>query len=325
MKKRQRIRVFVAGHNGLVGSALVRRLNAEQTKFDVVTRDKSILDLTRQDDVMHFFKTEPIDHVYLAAAKVGGILSNRDNPATFIHQNLSIQTNVIHASFVAGVKRLLFFGSSCIYPKLCPQPIKEEYLLSGHLESTNESYAVAKIAGLTMCKSYARQYGADFRCLMPTNLYGPNDNFDPLTSHVIPGLIQKFFTAKKALQASVTLWGTGAPRREFLHVDDLAEAAVFLTQLERDAINSSGLSPNEHFNVGLGEDLTISDLATQIANIVGYEGPIKWDTSAPDGTPQKLLDVSKIRKLGWKPKISLTSGLKSTIEWYRSTRPDRQL
>lgn len=300
--------VFVAGHRGLVGSAIVRRLEADGFE-NLVLRTRNELDLTNQAAVDRFFAEEAIEYVFLAAAKVGGILANRDHPAEFLRDNLAIQTNVIDAACRNGVQKLLFLGSSCIYPKMAPQPIKEEALLTGPLEPTNEWYAIAKIAGLKMCEAYRRQYGFDAISLMPTNLYGPGDNFDLETSHVLPALIRRFHEAKQSGAPSVTLWGTGSPRREFLHVDDLASAAVFLME------NYEEAGP---INVGCGQDVTIAELAALVAQTVGYEGEIEYDTSKPDGTPRKVLDVSRITNLGWRPAVSLEEGIAATYEWYRS-------
>ncbi len=299
-------RIYVAGHVGLVGGAIVRRLAAGGVT-SLITRTRAELDLTDQAAVRAFFEAERPEQVYLAAAKVGGILANSTYPADFIRENLQVQTNVIDSAYRAGVKKLLFLGSSCIYPKLAPQPLKEEYLLTGPLEPTNEAYAVAKIAGIVMAQSYRRQYGCDVVSLMPTNLYGPGDNFDLETSHVLPALIRKFHEAARADEPSVSVWGTGTPRREFLHVDDLADAAVFL--MER-------YSSDEIVNVGAGEDVSIGELAALVADVVGYAGEIVYDTSKPDGTPRKLLDVSRLFALGWRPRIGLREGIESTYRWY---------
>ncbi|MCL4078694.1 GDP-L-fucose synthase [Coriobacteriia bacterium Es71-Z0120] len=299
-------RIYVAGHRGLVGGAILRRLQREGFER-IIARTHAELDLTSQDAVRRFFDEERPEYVFLAAAKVGGILANATYPADFIRENLLIQTNVIDAAYRAGARKLLFLGSSCIYPKHAPQPMKEEHLLTGPLEPTNEAYAVAKIAGITMVKSYRRQYGFNGISLMPTNLYGPGDNFDLETSHVLPALIRKFHEAKVAGAPSVTIWGTGRPRREFLHVDDLADACLFLMQNYDD---------EEIVNVGVGEDVSIAELAALIARIVGYEGEIVYDTSKPDGTPRKLLDVSRLSALGWRARIGLEEGIASTYEWY---------
>ena len=298
--------IFVAGHRGLVGSAIVRKLR-EKGYGNLLLKTRSELDLTDQAAVRAFFESERPDHVVLAAAKVGGILANSTYPADFIYQNLAIEINIIHEAWLAGVKKLLFLGSSCIYPKLAPQPLKEEYLLTSSLEPTNEAYAIAKIAGLKMCEFYNRQYGARFISVMPTNLYGPGDNFDLNTSHVLPAMIRKFHEAKLRGDDAVTLWGTGTPRREFLHVDDLADACVFL--LER--YDGPGF-----LNIGCGEDVTIRELAELVRRVVGFTGNILWDSAKPDGTPRKLLDVSKLKALGWSASTSLETGVLNTYRWY---------
>ena len=300
--------IFVAGHRGLVGSAIVRRLLA-QGASQLVLRSRDELDLTSQAAVEAFFASERPSYVYLAAAKVGGILANDTRPAEFLRDNLAIQTNVIHSAWKHGTKKLCFLGSSCIYPKLAPQPLKEESLLTGPLEPTNEWYAIAKIAGIKMCQAYRRQYGFDAISLMPTNLYGPGDNFDLQTSHVLPALVRKFHEAAQRGDASVTLWGTGTPRREFLHVDDLAEAAVFLMQ---------NYSEEQFINVGTGEDLTIRELAQLVADATGFKGEILNDPSKPDGTPRKLMDVSRLKAMGWRPKIGLRDGIERTVRDYRA-------
>ena len=334
-------RIYVAGHKGLVGSAILRRLQAEGYS-NLIVRSHKELDLMRQEEVEAFFRAEKPEYVFLAAAKVGGILANNTYPAEFIYQNLSIESNVIHSAYEAGVKKLLFLGSSCIYPRDCPQPMKEEYLLSGKLEPTNEPYAITKIAGIKMCQSYNRQYGTRFISVMPTNLYGLGDNFDLQTSHVLPALIRKFHEAEvRGLPAFggargdqgqrseirdqrsevggserserpsngsfVTIWGTGTPRREFLHVDDLADACLFLMNHYEDS---------EIINIGVGKDISISELADLINDVVGFNGTIHYDRSKPDGTPRKLLDVSKLKALGWQPKISLRQGIEMTYRWY---------
>jgi GDP-L-fucose synthase len=324
-------RIYVAGHRGLVGSAILRKLRAEGYS-NLLVRTHKELDLMRQAKVESFFKTEKPEYVFLAAAKVGGILANNTYPAEFIYQNLSIQSHVIHNAYRAGVKKLLFLGSSCIYPRDCSQPMKEEYLLSGKLEQTNESYAIAKIAGIKMCQSYNRQYGTRFISVMPTNLYGPGDNFDLDMSHALPAMIRKFHEARVSDESQVTvrqahgpeqsrrasdkqrsdkkivtIWGTGSPRREFLHVDDLADACVFLMK---------HYDESEIINIGVGKDLSISELADLIKEIVGFKGNIHYDSSRPDGTPRKLLDVGKLEALGWQPKISLRQGIEMTYRWY---------
>lgn len=298
-------KIYVAGHRGLVGSAIVRKLRILRYQ-NIVTRSHSELDLRNQSEVLDFFQSERPSYVFLAAAKVGGILANSQFPANFIYDNLMIQTNIIHTSYQTEVKKLVFLGSSCIYPKFAPQPLKEEYLLDGKLESTNEPYAIAKIAGIKMCHAYSKQYGCNFTALMPTNLYGPNDNFDLATSHVFPALIRKFHEAKQGNQPAVTIWGTGTPKREFLHVDDLADAIIFLMKHYDDPAI---------VNVGTGKDIPIRELATLIASEIGYEGELEFDASKPDGTPRKILDVSKLQKLGWRPRISLREGIRGTYNW----------
>lgn len=305
-KRLQNSRVYVAGHRGLVGSAIVRHLETLGCR-ELLLRSRSELDLREQGAVESFFREHRPEFVFLAAAKVGGIMANATHPAEFLHDNLAIQTNVIQAAWAHGTKKLLFLGSSCIYPKLAPQPIKEEYLLTGPLEATNEAYAIAKIAGLKLAAAYHTQYGFSAISLMPTNLYGPGDNFDLQSSHVLPAMIRRFHEAKISGAPSVTLWGTGTPRREFLHVDDLADAACFLME---------NYDAPDLLNVGVGEDLTIADLASLVARIVGYSGRILFDASRPDGTPRKLLDVSRIKALGWQARIPLDQGIASTYEWY---------
>lgn len=305
-------KIFVAGHRGLVGSALVRELE-HQGYTDILTRAHAELDLEDIKDVDRFFLAEKPQYVFLAAAKVGGILANSTYPAEFIFKNLMIQNHVIHNCYKHGVKKLVFLGSSCIYPRFCPQPIKEEYLMTGPLESTNSPYAVAKIAGIEMCWAYNRQYGTKFIPVMPTNLYGPNDNFDLETSHVLPALIRRFHEAKESHAENVVVWGTGKTRREFLHVDDMANACVYL--MNKDAYSGLDLK-SILFNIGTGEDGTIRELADMIKNIVGFKGEILWDDSKPDGTPQKLLDVSRLKAQGWEAEISLEDGLQRTYAWY---------
>ena len=305
MKKNSKI--FIAGHRGLVGSAIVRVLQKNGFS-NLILKTHQELDLLDQHAVREFFEREKPEYVFLAAAKVGGIMANKTMPADFIYNNLTIQTNIIHNAYVHKVKKLLFLGSSCIYPKLCPQPIKEEYLLSGELESSNKAYAVAKIAGIIMCQSYNEQYGTNYISLMPTNLYGPHDNFDLESSHVLPAMIRKFHEAKIANSPSVALWGTGSAQREFLHVDDLADASLFLMENYDDSTI---------INVGTGEDVHIRELAEKIKFIVGYEGKIDWDTTKPDGTPRKLLDVTKLHDLGWEHNTTLDEGLRSTYEWFK--------
>ena len=301
-------KIFVAGHKGLVGSAIVRNLKAKGFT-NIITVDRNQIDLTNLTAVKMFFLLEQPEYVFMAAAKVGGILANRDYPADFIYENLMIQSNIISCAAEAEVKKLLFLGSSCIYPKFAEQPITEDQLLSGHLESSNEAYAIAKIAGIKMCQAYRRQYGLNAISLMPTNLYGPNDNFDHNSSHVLPAMISKFHgSLDKSKHWVVKLWGDGSPMREFLHVDDLAEACY--TCMEK-------YDSEEHINVGTGEDVTIKELAETIVDVVGYKNLYEWDTSKPNGTPRKVLNVDKIKSLGWKPKISLREGIKSTYEWFK--------
>jgi GDP-L-fucose synthase len=301
------MKVFIAGHRGLVGSALVRRLK-DQAGVELLLRTRAELDLTSQSAVREFFARERPEQVYLAAAKVGGILANDTRPAEFIHENLVIQSNIIDAAYRHGTRKLLFLGSSCIYPKHAPQPMPEDCLLTGPLEPTNEWYAIAKIAGLKMCQAYRKQYGFDAICAMPTNLYGPGDNFDLTSSHVLPALIRKFNEATKSSANEVEIWGTGTPRREFLHVDDLADACVFLMERYSDA---------PPVNIGWGEDVSIAELARIVATATGFQGPLRFNTSKPDGTPRKLLDVSRLTGLGWKAGIRLEEGVRSTLEWYR--------
>jgi GDP-L-fucose synthase len=349
--------IYIAGHTGLVGSALLRSLEADGYS-NLIVRKHSDLDLTKQDRVETFFQTERPEYVFLAAAKVGGIMANFTYPAEFVYTNLAIQINIIHTAWKTGVKRLLFLGSSCIYPKDCPQPMKEDYLLTGTLEPTNEPYAIAKIAGIKMCQSYNRQYGTQYLCVMPTNLYGPNDNFDLETSHVLPALIRKFHLAKLAEQGDweaikkdeqkygtipeeiklsiglktsasnrktitssskpfVLLWGSGNPKREFLHVEDLADACIFLTKTNEKAFEL--FFDDTHtplINIGCGKDQTVKEIAAIVAEVVGYNRDVRWDQDKPDGTMQKLLDISKIKKLGWKPNIALKDGIRDVYEWY---------
>jgi nucleoside-diphosphate-sugar epimerase len=305
---------YVAGHQGMVGSALLRALESSG-QHQTVLRSRVELDLTRQSAVEEFFAAERIEQVYLAAARVGGIKANNEFPADFIRENLQIQTNVIHAAWRTGVKRLLFLGSSCIYPRLAEQPMREEALLTGPLEPTNEAYAVAKIAGIKMCESYRRQHGCDFRSVMPTNLYGPNDNFNLASSHVLPALLRKFHQAVQQGADVVAVWGSGRPRREFLHVDDMASACVHLLSLAPEAYWSVASERCSHVNVGTGSDIRIADLAALIAEATGFGGSIEFDASMPDGTPRKLLDVSRLSALGWRSKIGLEEGVRQTYEW----------
>ncbi len=310
MRMNKDAKIFVAGHRGLVGSALVRALEHAGYR-NLILRTRTELDLLDQVAVKTFFETERPEYVFLAAAKVGGIMANKTYPADFIYENLMVQTNIIHSAYVSRVKKLLFLGSSCIYPKLCPQPIKEEYLMTGELESSNKAYALAKIAGIMMCQSYNEQYGTNFISVMPTNLYGPNDNFDLQNSHVLPAMIRKFHEEKVSGSKEITLWGTGSPKREFLHVDDLADACLFLMNT---------YDGSEIVNIGTGEDCSIKELAERIRDIVGYQGDILWDESKPDGPPRKLLDVFKLHSLGWKHRVPLEVGLRTTHDWFRSSQ-----
>lgn len=305
-------KIYVAGHRGLVGSAIVRRLEKDGFK-NIITRTHQELDLTRQAEVEQFFAEEKPDYVILAAAKVGGIYANDTYPADFIMKNLQIECNVIDAAYKNGVKKLLFLGSSCIYPRECPQPIKEEYLLSGYLEKTNEAYALAKIAGLKMCAFYNQQYGTDYISVMPCNLYGINDNFALENSHVLPALMRKFHEAKVKNEPTVTVWGSGKPLREFLNVDDLADACLYLMDHYKG---------NEFFNVGYGKEVTILKLAQMIKKVTGFQGEIVMDSSKPDGTPRKLTDISRLAELGWQPKIDLEEGLRQTYEWYKANKAE---
>ncbi|HYE37794.1 GDP-L-fucose synthase [Methylocaldum sp.] len=313
-------KIYVAGHTGLVGSAIHRRLHARGYS-DIVTRGHSGLDLTNQPAVKAFFETERPEYVFLCAAKVGGILANSTYPAQFIHENLAIQTNVIHEAMRVGVKRLLFLGSSCIYPRHCPQPINEDYLLSGPLEFTNRPYALAKIAGIEMCWAYNREYGTRYLAVMPTNLYGPGDNYDLETSHVLPALIRKMHEAKEANADAVVVWGMGTPRREFLYSDDLADAVLHLMTLSENQFSGICTSNDQPplINIGCGEDLSIRELAELIREIVGYKGEIVWDTTKPDGTPRKLLDVTRLSQLGWRAKTSLPEGIAMAYQDYLAT------
>ena len=306
-------KIFVAGHRGMVGSALVRRLEAEGFT-NVLKRDRSQLDLTDESAVAKFFADEPPDVVVVAAAKVGGIKTNNEYPVEFLLENLRIQNNIIRSAFEAGVRKLLFLGSSCIYPKFAPQPIPETALLTGPLEPTNEAYAIAKIAGIKLCQAYAREYGATFISVMPTNLYGPNDSFDLETSHVLPALLRKAHDAKTRNQNELIVWGTGKPRREFLHVDDLASACLLL--LEK-------YDSPEIVNIGCGEDITVRELAELICDVVGFNGELVWDAAKPDGTPRKLLDITKIRALSWQPTIPLRQGIAQTYDWFLANRAVR--
>ena len=308
-------KIFVAGHNGMVGSAIIRRLQQDSTNI-IITASRNELDLTNQQAVNQFFADNKIDQVYLAAAKVGGIHANNEYPAEFIYQNLMIEANIIHAAHTNNVQKLLFLGSSCIYPKLAQQPMKEEALLTGILESTNEPYAIAKIGGIKLCESYNRQYGRDYRSVMPTNLYGENDNFHLENSHVIPALIRRFHEAKLNNEPNVTAWGSGKPMREFLHVDDMAEASVFVMNLDNDIVQQETSPMLSHINIGTGFDCTIRELVETVAKVIGYQGEIVFDASKPDGAPRKLMDVSRLARLGWKSKINLEEGLNMAYQWF---------
>ena len=312
-------KIYVAGHRGMVGSAIVRRLQAMQKKgepIDLITRTHTEMDLTEQTSVRDFFSETRPDVVILAAAKVGGIHANNTYPAEFIYQNLMMECNVVHQSWAAGVKRLLLLGSSCIYPKLAPQPMREDALLTATLEPTNEPYAIAKIAGIKLCESYNRQYGVDYRSVMPTNLYGPGDNFHPENSHVVPALMRRFHEAVATGASEVVIWGSGKPYREFLHVDDMAEASLFVLDLPRASYEANTMPMLSHINVGTGEDVTIAELAKIIARLTGFTGKIVFDTSKPDGTPRKLMDVSRLKNMGWRSKIGLSEGLENVYRWY---------
>ena len=314
-------RIFIAGHRGMVGSALVRRLGREEG-VSIVTRSRAEVDLMRQDQVEQFLGDEHIDQVYLAAARVGGIEANHRFPADFIYQNLLMTCNVIHGAHEAGIDRLLFLGSSCIYPRDAAQPMREEALLTGPLELTNEPYAVAKIAGIKLCESYQRQHGRDYRSVMPTNLYGPNDNFDLQTSHVLPALLRKAHQARLEGLPAMDVWGSGSPRREFLHVDDLADACVHVMQLGRKTYWAAVDERCSHVNVGVGEDISIRALAELCAEVAGFRGELRFDVSKPDGTPRKLLDVGRLKGLGWRPRISLREGVSSTLDWMKTRWAD---
>lgn len=307
-------RIFVAGHNGMVGRAIVRQLEAAGD-CEIITRSRTELDLLSQSDVQAFFKDAVIDQVYLAAAKVGGIQANNNFPAEFIYENLMVEANVIHGAHCANVQKLLFLGSSCIYPKLAPQPMREDALLTGALEPTNEPYAIAKIAGIKMCESYNRQYARDYRSVMPTNLYGAHDNFHPENSHVIPALLRRFHEAVTKNMDKITIWGSGTPMREFLHVDDMAAASVFVMEISREAYGAQTDPMLSHINVGTGVDCTIRDLAEAIAAVTGFTGQLAFDHTKPDGAPRKLTDTSKLNAFGWSPTIGLREGLQSSYDW----------
>jgi GDP-L-fucose synthase len=308
------MRIYVAGHRGMVGGAISRKLR--ERGAEVVTRTHAELDLTDQAAVRAFFASEKLDGVVLAAAKVGGIHANNTYPAEFIYQNLMIEANVVHQAYVAGVRRLLFLGSSCIYPRAVEQPMREDALLTGVLEPTNEPYAVSKIAGIKLCESYNRQYGTDYRSVMPTNLYGPGDNFHPENSHVMPALIRRFHEAAVSGAKEVVIWGTGKPWREFLHVDDMAEASLFVFDLDKKTYEANTQPMLSHINVGYGEDVTINDLAHLVAGVTGFTGRIAFDASKPDGTMRKLMDSGRLTAMGWKPSVALTEGVKETYAWF---------
>ncbi|PIJ50966.1 GDP-fucose synthetase [Erwinia sp. OLMDLW33] len=317
MKKR----IFVAGSRGMVGSAIVRQLTTRNDVI-IITKDRSELNLLSQSEVQDFFQREKIDEVYLAAAKVGGILANNNYPAEFIYENMVIECNIIHSAHLAGVNKLLFLGSSCIYPKHASQPMREDALLTGVLEPTNEPYAIAKIAGIKLCESYNRQYGRDYRSVMPTNLYGKNDNFHPENSHVVPALMRRFHEAKERGDNEVVVWGSGDPMREFLYVDDMANASIYVMELDQEIYNANTNPLLSHINVGTGEDCTIRELALTMAKVVGFEGNVVFDASKPDGTPRKLMDVQRLTKMGWKYSISLQDGLQKTYEWFLVSQDD---
>lgn len=312
--------IYVAGHRGMVGSAISRRLKSQ--KKNVLTKSRTDLDLTSQADVSEFFHNNSIDEVYLAAARVGGIHANNTYPAEFIYENLMIESNIIHSAHQTGVQKLLFLGSSCIYPKYSAQPMQESALLTGELEPTNEPYAVAKIAGIKLCESYNRQYGRDYRSVMPTNLYGENDNFNLKNSHVIPALLRKFDDAVRNNESEVVIWGTGNAMREFLHVDDMASACIYVMGLDVDEYRKSTSSMLSHINVGAGLDCSIRELAEMIAKVTGFEGSLVFDITKPDGAPKKLMDISRLRELGWSPAINLEEGLRKTYAWFIENKHD---
>lgn len=309
------IRVFVAGHKGMVGSAIVRDLES-RGGYEIISRTRTELNLLSQADVAEFFQSEKIDQIYLSAAKVGGIHANNAYPAEFIYENLMIEANIIHNAYKSGVKKLCFLGSSCIYPKLAEQPMREEELLKGYLEPTNEPYAIAKIAGIKLCESYNRQYGVDYRSVMPTNLYGENDNFHPENSHVIPAMMRRFHEAKLCGNDKVIVWGSGKPMREFLHVNDMAAASIYVLELDNKTYKANTQEMMSHINVGTGIDCTIRELAETLKDVIGFEGELEFDTTKPDGTPRKLMDVSRLKTLGFEAKISLKGGLADTYQWF---------
>jgi len=317
----QHKRVFVAGHNGMVGSAIVRQLEKNEN-IDVIVRHRKELDLTNQQAVIDFFNTQQIDQVYLAAAKVGGIVANNSYPADFIYENLMIECNIIHSAHLANVQQLLFLGSSCIYPKLAEQPMAESALLTGTLEQTNEPYAIAKIAGIKLCESYNRQYGRDYRSVMPTNLYGAHDNFHPENSHVIPALLRRFHEAKMNGDKEVVAWGSGKPMREFLYVDDMAAASIHVMNLEKSLYDENTQPMLGHINVGSGVDCTIRELVETVAKVVGFNGAIKFDSTKPDGTPRKLMNVDRLKSLGWEYSVSLEEGLTLAYQWFVDNQKD---
>jgi GDP-L-fucose synthase len=314
-------KIFIAGHLGMVGSAIVRQLQA-RGDVELVLRSRSELDLTNQQAVAEFFKTEQIDEVYLAAAKVGGIIANNTYPADFIYENLMIECNIIHSAHVVGIQKLLFLGSSCIYPKLAEQPMAETALLTGTLEPTNEPYAIAKIAGIKLCESYNRQYGRDYRSVMPTNLYGPHDNFHPENSHVIPALLRRFHEAKLNGDREVVAWGSGKPMREFLHVDDMAAASIHVMELDKTTYDINTEPMLSHINVGTGVDCTIRELVETVAKVTGFEGQIKFDASKPDGAPRKLMNVDRLKALGWQYTYELEAGLTNAYQWFLDNQQD---
>lgn len=311
----KKIKVYVAGHNGMVGSAIVRQLT-NQNNIEIITRSRTQLDLTNQKAVLEFFQTEKIEQVYLAAAKVGGIVANNTYPADFIYENLMIQCNIIHSAHLADIQQLLFLGSSCIYPKLAEQPMNETALLTGTLEETNEPYAIAKIAGIKLCESYNRQHGRDYRSVMPTNLYGPHDNFHPENSHVIPALLRRFHEAKLNGDKEVIAWGSGKPMREFLYVDDMANASIYVMNLDKTTYDNNTEPMLSHINVGTGIDCTICELVETVAKVVGFKGKISFDASRPDGAPRKLMNVSRLNSLGWEMSVGLEYGLKQSYTWF---------